>query len=142
MFILSLRGKFGSTIALRLHLFSIALTIVLFSFSILVLQVAAVAAFLAGSYLTLRYMDRNKEKLIFNSEANRQFAYPSISDAEKWFAYFQWSLAIIFFTGGIWLALSDVDEIAAPTGLIAATFFVGCLAVIDIIHRLTRKRDS
>ncbi len=142
MFILSLRGKFGSMIALRLHLLSIALTIALFSSSIMVLKLAAVAAFLAGSYVTLRYMDRNKEKLIFNSEANRQFAYPSISDAEKWFAYFQWSLAVILFAGGLWLALSEVDEIAPPTGLIAAAFFVGCLACIDIIHRLTRKRDS
>ena len=142
MFILSLRGKFGTIIALRLHLLSIALTIVLFNSSMMVLQLAAVAAFLAGSYLTLQYMDRNKKKLIFNSGANRQFAYPSITNAEKWFAYFQWSLAVIFFAGGLLLALSDVDESAPYTGLIAVTFFVGCLAVIDIIHRLTRARDN
>lgn len=141
MFILSLRGRFGVKIAVRLHLLSIALTIVIFSSSILELQLAALAAFLIGSFLTLAYMDRNKEKLIFNSKVNRQFAYPSIPEKEKWSAYFHWSLAILFFAGGLMLALKGSEKTDLAGGLIAIPFFFGCLAVIDIIHRHTRKRD-
>lgn len=139
MFILSLRGRFGTIIAVRLHLISIALTVVMFCSSLPALQLVAVGAFLAGAMFILADMDRNKEKLIFNSEANRQFAYPSTTKVEKWSAYFQWSLAIFFFAGGLLLAM--LEKTTAPTGLIAITFFVGCLAVIDIIHRLTRQRD-
>ena len=77
VFILSLRGRFGAIIAVQLNLPSIALTIVLLRSSMLGLQLAAVAAFLAGSFLTLAHMDRNKEKLTFNSEESREDAYPS-----------------------------------------------------------------
>lgn len=141
MFILSLRGRFGAIIAVRLCLLSIALTVVLFSSSILGLQLAAVAAFLVGSFLTLAQMDRNKEKLVFNSQVNRQFAYPSTSKKEKWMACFQWTQVILFFGGGLLIALSEVDKIAHPTGVIAVGFILGCLGVIDVIHRLSRKRD-
>ena len=48
MFIVSLRGRFGTIIAVQLCLLSIALTVVLFSSSILGLQLAAVAAFVNG----------------------------------------------------------------------------------------------
>lgn len=141
MFIVSLRGRFGTIIAVQLCLLSIALTVVLFSSSILGLQLTAVAAFLVGSFLTLAHMGRNKEKLIFNSQVNREFAYPPASKKEKWMACYQWTQVIFFFCGGLLVALSGKDKIAHPTGVIAVGFFLGCLSVIDVIHRLSRKRD-
>ncbi|WP_146050080.1 hypothetical protein [Roseovarius confluentis] len=141
MFIVSLRGRFGTIIAVQLCLLSIALTVVLFSSSILGLQLTAVAAFLVGSFLTLAHMGWNKEKLIFNSQVNREFAYPPASKKEKWMACYQWTQVIFFFCGGLLVALSGKDKIAHPTGVIAVGFFLGCLSVIDVIHRLSRKRD-
>jgi multisubunit Na+/H+ antiporter MnhB subunit len=141
MFVLLLRGRFGAIIALRLCLLSIALTIVLFRSSNLGLQLAAIAAFLVGSFLILAHMDRNKEKLIFSSHVNRQFAYPSTPKKEKWIACYQWTLVILFFYGGLLVALSGMDEIAHPTGVIAVGFFLGCFSMIDVIHRLFRKQD-
>ena len=141
VFILSLRGRFGAIIAVQLNLLSIALTIVLLRSSMLGLQLAAVAAFLAGSLLTLAHMDRNKEKLTFNSEESREDAYPSAAKNQRWLAWFKWSQAIFFFFGGLFLSLSGVKVNSPPTGLTATAFFFGCFAVIDIIHRLIRKRD-
>ncbi len=141
MFVLSLRGRYGAIIALRLCLFSIALTVVIFSSSTLGLQLAATAAFLVGSFLTLAHMDRNKEKLIFNSQVNRKFAYPSSSEQERAMAWFQWSLVIIFFCGNLLVALLGLDGVYDPTGMFALGFFLGCLSVIDVIHRLIRNRD-
>lgn len=138
MFILSLRGRLGIITAVRLRILSIALTIAILSSSNLELQLTVLAAFLAGSYFTLAQMNKNKQKLTFNSEENREYAYPSLQKTEKWLAYFQWSLAILFFAGCLMLALMDFDEIDTSPGLIFIPFYVGCLALIDVIHRFIR----
>lgn len=146
MFILSLRGRFGAIVAIRLHLLSIALTVIIFSSSMLSIQLAALAAFLTGSYFTLVNMDKNKKSLSFNGESNREYAYPSrrnpaLCKAEKLSSYLQGSCVVIFFGGGLLLALKGPEATDPPTGLIAIAYYLGCLTLIDVIHRFNCKRD-
>jgi hypothetical protein len=141
LFILTLRGEFGLGIAVRLNLLSVALTVIVFGSSNLGLQLAAVFVFFVGSFLTVAYMDRNKKKLVFNSGVSRQLAYPSTQKLERWSACFQWSLALLFFFGGLMLALIGFEETDTTKGVIAICFFFGCFSVIEIIHRLSRRRD-
>tara|TARA_R110002110_G_scaffold206064_2_gene418267 strand:- start:205 stop:486 length:282 start_codon:yes stop_codon:yes gene_type:complete len=65
MFILSLRGRFGILISLRLHGLIGVMILVLFGSNTVGVQVAAILFFLIGSVLVLRYMNENEDRLVF-----------------------------------------------------------------------------
>lgn len=139
MFILALRGKFGISIALWLHGLASLMTIVLFGSTVLAFQLTALLVFLAGSVFILRYMNQNKERLIFNSPANRQVAYPSLPKIAKATAYFQGTIFITFFLPLAIYRLLDTDMPDIHTGVMVLAFYIGTLALIGILQSITRS---
>ncbi|WIY26311.1 hypothetical protein [Parasedimentitalea psychrophila] len=140
MFILSLRGKFGISIALWLHGLAALMTIVLFGSTALGFQLTALLIFLAGSVFVLRYMNQNKERLIFNSPTNRQVAYPSLPKIEKATAYLQGTIFTASCLPLVVIRLLDADMPDIPTGVIVPVFYGGTLAFIGILQSIVRSQ--
>ena len=138
MFILSLRGKFGISIAIWLHGLAALMTIVLFGSTALGFQLTALLIFFAGSVFILRYMNQNKERLMFNSPENKQVAYPSLPKVEKVTAYFQGAIFTIFFFPLVVIRLLDIGVSDVPTGVIIPVFYLGTLAFIGILQSVVR----
>jgi hypothetical protein len=140
MFILSLRGRFGISIALWLHGLTALMTIVLLGSTTLGIQLTVLLIFIAGSVFILRHMNQNKERLIFNSPANRQVAFPSSPRIEKATAYFQGAIVIIFFIPVVVIYLLGNDLSDVPTGVIFPMFYLATLAFIGILQNVVRSQ--
>lgn len=138
MFILSLRGKFGISIALWLHGLTALMTIVLLGSTTLGLRLTALLIFIVGSVFILRYMNQNKERLIFNSPANRQVAFPSSPKVEKATAYFQGAIVIIFFVPLVVIHLLDKSLSDVSNGVIFPVFYLASLAFVGILQNVVR----
>jgi hypothetical protein len=140
MFILSLRGRFGISIALGLHGLAALLTIVLLGSTSFGLRLTVLLIFIAGSVFILRYMNLNKERLIFNSTANRQVAFPSSPKIEKTIAYYQGVIVVIFFCPLVAISLLGNGPSEVPTGVIFPIFYLATLAFIGILQNVVRGR--
>lgn len=142
MFILSLRGKFGISIALWLHGLTALMTIVLLGSTTLGLRLTVLLIFIVGSVFSLRYMNQNKERLIFNSPANRQAAFPSSSKIEKSTAYFQGAIVIIFFFPMVVIHLLGNGLPDVPNGVIFPVFYLATLAFIGVLQSVIRGQTQ
>jgi hypothetical protein len=142
MFILSLRGKFGITIALWFHGLTALMTIVLLGSTSLGLRLTVLLIFIVGSVFILRYMNQNKERLIFNNPANRQVAFPSSPKVEKATAYFQGAIVIIFFLPVVVIQLLGRGLSDVPNGVIFPVFYLASLAFIGILQSVVRSQTQ
>lgn len=142
MFILSLRGKFGISIALWLHGLTALMTIVLLGSTTLGLRLTVLLIFIVGSVFILRYMNQNKERLIFNSPTNRQVAFPSSPKVEKATAYFQGAIVIIFFVPLVVIHLLDKSLSNVSNGVIFPVFYLASLAFVGILQNVVRGQTQ
>jgi hypothetical protein len=142
MFILSLRGSFGFSIALWIHGLTALMTIVFLGSTTLGLQLTVFPIFIVGSVFILRYMNQNKERLIFNSPANRQVAFPSSPKIEKATAYFQGAIVIIFFFPVVVIHLLGKGLSDVPNGVIFPVFYLASLAFIGILQNVVRSQTQ
>jgi len=138
MFILSLRGKFGTRIAMLLHGLALVMTTVLFGSTAFCLQLTALLIFISGSTFILRYMNQNRECLEFNSLVNVQVAYPSSMKVEKATAYFQGAICAIFFIPLVIIRLLGISISDVPNGIIVVAFYFGVLACLGILQGVVR----
>ena len=72
MFTLSLRGRYGLLITLRLHGALILTTLVLFTVANPILQGLVLVAWFVVSALVIRQACQNKDSLTFNSDFSRE----------------------------------------------------------------------
>lgn len=142
MFILSLRGKFGISIASWLHGLTVLMTIVLLGSTTHGLRLTVLLIFMVGSVFILRYMNQNKERLIFNSPANRQVAFPSSPKVEKATAYFQGAIVIIFFVPLVVIHLLDKSLSDVSNGVIFPVFYLASLAFVGILQNVVRGQTQ
>lgn len=141
MFILALRGRLGVIMAIRLHLLSIALTILVFNVSSVTLKLLMVLAYVVFCVLTLKQLDRNKATIRFNSRANRQLAYPASAKVDKAQMAFSWSITMLFFVGPLALVLRQWVFTGPEEAVFAVVFYLGCLGAIDVMHRFVRTSE-
>ena len=142
MFILSLRGRLGISIALWLHGLTALMTIALLGSTTLGIRLTALLIFIVGSVFILRYMNQNKERLIFNSPANRQVAFPSSPKIEKATAYFHGAIVIIFFFPVVVIHLLGEGLSDVPNGLIFPVFYLASLSFIGILQNVVRSQTQ
>lgn len=142
MFILSLRGKFGISIALWLHGLTALMTITLLGSNTFGLKLTVLLIFMVGSGFILRYMNQNKERLIFNSHADRQLAFPSSQKIEKATAYFQGAIVIIFFIPVVVIRLFGESLPDVPNGVTFLVFYPASLFFIGILQNVVRNRTQ
>lgn len=142
MFILSLRGRFGISIALWLHGLTALMIIVLLSSTTLGLRLIGLLTFMVGSVFILRHMNQNKERLIFTSPANRQVAFPSSPKIEKATAYLEGAIVIIFFVPLVVIHLLDKSLSDVSNGVIFPVFYLASLAFVGILQNVVRGQTQ
>jgi hypothetical protein len=84
-------------------------------------------------------MNKNKDKLEFNTPANRQYAYPSIPKMAVRLSIFQFTIVAIFFVPIILVQTMNASLSDVPTGILATIFYLGALCFVDLIHNHFRK---
>lgn len=115
------------------------MTIALLGSTTLGIRLTALLIFIVGSVFILRYMNQNKERLIFNSPANRQVAFPSSPKIEKAIAYFQGAIVIIFFFPVVVIHLLGEGLSDVPNGVIFPVFYLASLSFIGILQNVVRS---
>ena len=106
------------------------------------LQLTVLLIFIVGSVLILRYMNQNKERLIFNSPANRQVAFPSSPKIEKATGYFQGAIVIILFFPVVVIHLLGKGLSDVPNGVIFPVFYLASLSFIGILQNGVRSQTK
>jgi hypothetical protein len=118
------------------------MTIVLLGSTTHGLRLTVLLIFMVGSVFILRYMNQNKERLIFNSPANRQVAFPSSPKVEKATAYFQGAIVIIFFVPLVVIHLLDKSLSDVSNGVIFPVFYLASLAFVGILQNVVRGQTQ
>lgn len=140
MFTLALRGQFGVSIAVQIHI-AIALSgIAIFTISNSYAQFLFVSAFILRAVSLIRKMNEGKDQLRYNSAKNRLLAYPDSQRIASIMSIFNSVPVAIFFIPVVGLLFANVSLPEVPMWASFICYYLGSLCLVDIIQGIIRTR--